>query len=372
MSNSFNNYQLFLGNRDWKILSDNYGRGPIDYPLKFNNTENKEKANTNAPIDMQNVVGHMGEDEDLEQAQYNVMSMLDVKLENMKSHLSKTVGERFETLNNEIQQLKTNLENQETAFESRRDEVDTRLTSRDTLDNESFNQLLNDVRDLEAINQRELQVMTDNFGPISGDSTTHVINQLDTLNQNIQTQSADFQELRNRVDDITAQQTNQDNTGDTEDTELKVKGNYYYPENTTFYNKYKKYPYFIKFETEYPNDQECITNDETKICEVQAPITCNINGNLNSSSIPGKFRKIKDEDSECELKYDPNEQVFKCGDITYKDLLYPHPIISKDEIKLCFGEEYNNKVPLINIPYILFYTYLSLVVLKIILSLVIL
>ena len=105
MTQTFNN-QVMFGHREWSILSDNNTPLPVgpdnqplvDKPLIKKNIKREPSDVGNVEEDS-GIVGYMGDDEDIEQAKYNVMSLisdkiggLDNRLEIINQELSVLIG----------------------------------------------------------------------------------------------------------------------------------------------------------------------------------------------------------------------------------------------------------------------------------------
>ena len=98
MVQSLNN-QVMLGKREWLILSDNNKPKPVeedgqplsDKPLK---KELREPSQVDEESDNdENVIGFMGDDEDIQQAQYNVMSLIENKIGGLDNEIGRITRE---------------------------------------------------------------------------------------------------------------------------------------------------------------------------------------------------------------------------------------------------------------------------------------
>lgn len=98
MVQSLNN-QVMLGKREWLILSDNNKPKPVeedgqplsDKPLK---KELREPSQVDEESENdENVIGFMGDDEDIQQAQYNVMSLIENKIGGLDNEIGRITRE---------------------------------------------------------------------------------------------------------------------------------------------------------------------------------------------------------------------------------------------------------------------------------------
>lgn len=98
MVQSLNN-QVVLGKREWLILTDNNKPKPVgedgqplsDKPLK---KELREPSQVDEESDNdENVIGFMGDDEDIQQAQYNVMSLIENKIGGLDNEIGRITRE---------------------------------------------------------------------------------------------------------------------------------------------------------------------------------------------------------------------------------------------------------------------------------------
>ena len=103
MTETFNN-QVMFGRREWSILADNNKPLPVgpdnqpltDKPLVVE--KERQPSETDQEYNEgENIVGYMGDDEDIEQAKYDVMSMIGDKIGGLDN--------RLERLNQELQVL---------------------------------------------------------------------------------------------------------------------------------------------------------------------------------------------------------------------------------------------------------------------------
>ena len=100
MTQPFNN-QVMLGRREWAILANNNTPIPVgpdnkplvDKPLQVEGKRRPSEVDQDYKDD-ENVVGYMGDDEDIEQAKYDVMSLISDKI----GHLDN----RIERISNDI------------------------------------------------------------------------------------------------------------------------------------------------------------------------------------------------------------------------------------------------------------------------------
>ena len=91
----YNKQQMF-GNKSLEILEqDDY---TINKPTEIKYRE-PSKVDTDAPTD-QGIIGFMGDDEDIEQAQYNVMSLLTDELDK--------IGDKIDKINSDIETMEAN------------------------------------------------------------------------------------------------------------------------------------------------------------------------------------------------------------------------------------------------------------------------
>ena len=98
MVQSLNN-QVVLGKREWLILTDNNKPKPVEkdgQPLS--DKPLKKKLRESSGVDEEynndeNVVGYMGDDEDVQQAQYNVMSLIENKIGNLDNEIDRITRE---------------------------------------------------------------------------------------------------------------------------------------------------------------------------------------------------------------------------------------------------------------------------------------
>ena len=113
MTQTFNN-QVMFGHREWSILADNNTPLPvgpdnkplIDKPL-IKETDKREPSEVDKNIEEDSgIVGYMGDDEDIEQAKYDVMSLitdkiggLDTQLERMNQELALLIGKNKDNIN---------------------------------------------------------------------------------------------------------------------------------------------------------------------------------------------------------------------------------------------------------------------------------
>ena len=113
MTQTFNN-QVMFGHREWSILADNNTPLPvgpdnkplIDKPL-IKGIDKREPSEVEKNIEEDSgIVGYMGEDEDIEQAKYDVMSLitdkiggLDTQLERMNQELALLIGKNKANIN---------------------------------------------------------------------------------------------------------------------------------------------------------------------------------------------------------------------------------------------------------------------------------
>jgi len=96
MNHPFNN-QVMLGKREWAILTENNKPYPVTHdnrPLTDEPLLIKEERRPSA-VDFdynegENIIGHMGEDEDIEQAQYNIMSQINKTVGGLNDRLNQT------------------------------------------------------------------------------------------------------------------------------------------------------------------------------------------------------------------------------------------------------------------------------------------
>ena len=147
--------QLLFGNREWSILDEAYGARPINNPVQVsmynqnevtstnvNSTERIPSETDNQLIDGSNVIGYMADDEDIQQAQYNVMNMIDNRLTELSneinSKLDLSLNGRFEDVKSKIQELTANIE-----------------TNKNNITG-----AYQDISDLETINEEELEVIS--------------------------------------------------------------------------------------------------------------------------------------------------------------------------------------------------------------------
>jgi len=119
MTQTFNN-QVMFGHREWAILSNNNTPLPVgpdnlplvDKPLVRKKRE-PSKVDENVGDDS-GIVGYMGDDEDIEQAKYNVMSLISDKIGGLDT--------RLERINQELSVL---INSNERDITELRDEVDS-------------------------------------------------------------------------------------------------------------------------------------------------------------------------------------------------------------------------------------------------------
>ena len=344
--------QTLFGNREWSILGEAYGTKPFNNPVitednsKLDEIESKDPAKTDIKLDGENVIGYMGDEEDLQQAQYNVMTLIDQKLDNLNLDLTNKIDQGFNNrvseITNEVNSLSTMVRNNN-----------------------------NNISSLERINEKELQIISDigyilDLDEIESDLTqlrSHIDNPSGPpppRSQNSQTtpgqppgQTTPGQTTPGQT---TPGQTNQD------EITIKEKGNTYYPKQSKYsnpYRDYEKYPYFLEFEKNSENNKILSDNNDTPIsdkicerkdlnndnaCQIQPKMKCkykNEDGTINKSP---SFKHIGDKEvnPDCDLEYNPITKVYKCGDYEYQNLLYPHPVIEKDDSKACIMPNYED------------------------------
>jgi len=333
--------QTLFGNREWSILGEAYGTKPFNNPVsvqkKSINEETKKPAEADIKLDSENVIGYMGDEEDLQQAQYNVMTLIDQKLDNLNLDLTNKINRGF---NNRVSEI--------------REEVNS-LSNMVTNNN-------NNILSLERINETELQIISD-IGYIL--DLHEIENDLNQLRSNInnpnnppsprsQTTPGQTTPGQTTPGQTTPGQTNQD------EITIKEKGKTYYPKQNDYsdpYKEYEKYPYFLEFEKnengkvkssdndESISDKECIRkSDSDNTCQIQSKMECKYKNEDGTKNQIPLFKHVGNEeiDPSCELRYNPITKVYKCGDYEYQNLLYPHPIIKKEDSKACIGPDYSD------------------------------
>ena len=314
---------------------------PVLVQKKSTNEETKKPAETDIKLDNENVIGYMGDEEDLQQAQYNVMTLIDQKLDNLNLDLTDKINKGF---NNRISEI--------------RDEVNS-LSNMVTNNN-------NNILSLERINEKELQIISD-IGYIL--DLHEIENDLNQLRSNINNPNSHPPSRgQTTAGQTTAGQTTPgqttpgQTTGQTNQDEItiKEKGKTYYPKQNDYsnpYKEYEKYPYFLKFsnddqgkiissDNDLPiSDKECIRkSDSDNTCQIQPKMECKYKNEDGTKNEFPLFKHVGDEeiDPSCELRYNPITKVYKCGDYEYQNLLYPHPIIKKDDSKAWILPDYSD------------------------------
>ena len=343
--------QLFLGNREWYILDE--GRELNKPVIMKQKKEDDQKNRTNRRpseiqdnlIDSENVVGLMGDDEDIQQAQYNVMSMIDERLDeyngDIKEKLNTSINNRLTEIENLMGRIKEDRDNNfEEINELRRiSDLQTGIMSNmgmiiDDSHNESqlglqqdltrldrlvFSQYQRDRNDLELSSPTIPLASSPGEGPhyygkIPGKSYYHT----------------------QKIEDL------KDETGNIDEK----KRNYY---------KYTKFPYFLNIDlTKFTDPEdgsydkfECKplddNDDDNFICEIQHPKSDNDEYLSCNSSDPKKptnlqpFLSNKTMSGKCDLEWDPDTKTYICenwnpfsSDYALTDSLNPTPMIDSD------------------------------------------
>jgi hypothetical protein len=337
--------QTLFGNREWSILGEAYGSRPFNNPVittdnsKPNEIESKDSAKTDIKLDGENVIGYMGDEEDLQQAQYNVMTLIDQKLDNLNLDLTNKIDRGFNNrvseITNEVNSLSTMVRNNN-----------------------------NNISSLERINEKELQIISDigyilDLDEIESDLTqlrSNIDNPSDPPPPRSQNSQTTPGQPPGQPAGQPAGQTNQD------EITIKEKGNTYYPKQSKYsnpYRDYEKYPYFLEFEKNSENNKILSDNNDTPIsdkicerkdlnndnaCQIQPKMKCKYKNEDGTINKPPSFKHIGDNEvnPDCELKYNPITKVYKCGDYEYQNLLYPHPVIEKEDSKACIMPDYED------------------------------
>ena len=97
MTQTFNN-QVMFGHREWSILADNNTPLPVgpdnqplvDKPLVREQREKREPSKVDENVEEDSgIVGYMGDDEDITQAKYDVMSLISDKIGGLDTRLER-------------------------------------------------------------------------------------------------------------------------------------------------------------------------------------------------------------------------------------------------------------------------------------------
>jgi len=375
--------QVFFGNRDWYIL-DQKDVKPLVIKDTYPNMLQSEgpDLNTRTPSnvenigDTRNIVGEMDYDEDLEQAQYNVMTLIDQRLKQQNKNISEMfnlsinnrlveIENMMNTFRNEVQELKDIDVIQENAID------ETGLNYLEPEYRESMDRLINYMESsqqhtelLENIQNRlnrlennpsyspGSQENNPNYSPGSQGPSGSSTSSGSSGSQYINSQGRSVG-ITHETDSL-GPNTHPESYG-------KMPGKYYYPKMfedkdegykifDNYYNKYKGWPYFFDFSDQKTKDflknlppKECKSVGDNNNCENQIPNLKCINGRKLTDS-DGKIL-IKDDDKNdiklfikpeksdlksCNIEYDPVTKTYKCGDLEYQNLMYPYPTVNKD------------------------------------------
>lgn len=306
--------QIFLGNRDFYILDNGQD---LNKPLimRENNTQNNLRRNPseteNDLIDSENVVGLMGDDEDIQQAQYNVMSLIDERLDQLngdiKNKLEMSVNNRI----TEIQNMMSILE-------------ENRIST------------FNEINDLRMITERQTEIMSNIGILVDDEGLQEDMQDLDNLV---------FSQYENMGEGVRSPLNVPSSPSPPEQRDEhygKKEGKTYYSTDPKIYDKYNQFPYYLSMKNEwYKNKKiselECKGDD---YCTIQPEdLKCNAQTEKKFNEKDGKnraFKKNIKRDS-CVLEYNPDDEVYKCGDLQYKDSLYPLATV-EDDFRECMPE----------------------------------
>jgi len=289
--------QLFLGNREWYILDE--GRELNKPVIMKQKKEDDQKNRTNRRpseiqdnlIDSENVVGLMGDDEDIQQAQYNVMSMID---------------ERLDEYNGDIKEkLNTSINNRLTEIENMLKEINTeRYTTFD------------EVNELRRITEQQIGIMS-NVGILIDDDGLQ--NDIHDLNDLVFDQYSNLREsVRSNLNVVSPP-----SPIERDEHYGKIRGETYYSTTNNIYDKYTEFPYYLNIDSEWFKNKsaeklKCESNEDG-YCKTQ-PDNLYCNG---SPENPIKAFKRNDKEDSCTLSYDPQKKIYKCGDLEFQDSLYP-------------------------------------------------
>jgi hypothetical protein len=365
--------QVFFGNRDWYIL-DRKDVKPLivkdTYPNILQSEgpdlETRQPSNVENIGDTRNVIGEMDYDEDLEQAQYNVMTLIDQRLKQQNKNISEMfnlsinnrlveVENMMNTFQNEVQELKDIDVIQEIAID------ETGLNYLEPEYRESMDRLINYMESsqqhtelLENIQNRLNNLENNPNYPGSQENNPNYSpgSQGPSGSQYVNSQGRSVGITQER--DSLGPNTHPESYG-------KMPGKYYYPKMfekndvgyeifDNYYKKYKGWPYFFDLSDQKTKEflkklppKECKSvNDDNNNCEKQIPNLKCVNG-VPLTDSDGKIL-IKDDDKNdiklfikpeksdlesCNIKYDPDTKTYKCGDLEYQNLMYPYPTVNK-------------------------------------------
>ena len=308
--------QIFLGNRDFYILDSEQD---LNKPLiiRQNYTQNNQGRNPSQTednlIDSENVVGLMGDDEDIQQAQYNVMNMIDQRLDqfngDIKDQLNKSINNRIDEIENMMTELNNN-----------------RITTFD------------EINELRRITEEQTGIMSNMGILINDDGLQRDMQRLDDLV---------FSQYQNMGESVKSNLSIASPPPPEERDEHygKEKGETYYSSTPKIYDKYKEFPYYLNINDEWFKDKtaeqlkcEMSFDNNDGYCQNQ-PDNLYCVGNTSEETLR-LFKKHENKES-CTLKYDPDKNLYKCGDLEYQDSLYPLATI-KDDFRGCMPPLFNN------------------------------
>ena len=349
--------QLFLGNRDLYILDNGQD---LNKPLILRQNNRDETRTRRSPsktednvIDSENVVGLMGDDEDIQQAQYNVMSMIDQRLDQFNSdireQLDRSINNRLTEIENLTRQLK--------------DDRDSNFQEIDELRR---------ISELQTGIMGNMGMLLDEHDGLQTDLT-----RLDDL---VFTQYERDRNDLNLSSPYVQSISSPGSSGESHEYYGKIAGKTYYQtynknDNDKFvYEKYTKFPYFLKIDKDNFKDPEdgsydkfecnakdnSNSDDDNFICKIQNPKSVDYdhleclpskgygseNPPLNNTEKQHPFKSHKNHKGKCDLEWDPSQNHYICnkwsGDYALTDSLNPTPMIDSDYRKcipnLIFGD----------------------------------
>jgi len=336
--------QLFLGNREWYILDEGreLNKPVIMKQKKEDDQKNRTNRTNRRPSDIQdnlidsdNVVGLMGDDEDIQQAQYNVMSMIDERLDEYNSDIK-------EKLNTSINNRLTEIENLMGRLKEDRDNN------------------FEEINELRRISELQTGIMS-NMGMIIDDESQpglqQDLNRLDGLVfSQYQRDSGDLNLSSPTIPSVSS-------PGESPVFYGKKPGKTYYqtrkendPKDLFKYKKYTEFPYFLNIDPKNFKDPEDGSYDkfecnkgDNSICGVQHPgatspsvLTClpskktDEKGDFYQNTNPQKPFTSNDKNiGKCDLEWDPSTNTYLCENwfsqnYSLTDSLNPTPMIDND------------------------------------------
>ena len=253
----------------------------------------------------------MGDDEDIQQAQYNVMSLIDERLDQLngdiKNKLEMSVNNRITEIQNMMEILEQN-----------------RIST------------FNEINDLRMITERQTEIMSNIGILVDDEGLQEDMQDLDDLVfSQYENMGVGVRSSLNIPSPPSPPEQRDEHYG-------KKEGQTYYSTDPKIYDKYNQFPYYLSMKNEwYKNKKiselECNGDD---YCMIQPEdLKCNAQPDKKFNEKDGKnraFKKNIKRDS-CVLEYNPDDGVYKCGDLQYKDLLYPLATV-EDDFRECMPE----------------------------------